>query len=109
MSKKNSQKIINDVIEESWPKIGSTVAINPSTKLTKCDSSFEDGILLCVGIEEIYGLVVKHLPSYDWNYDRVEVLIGDQMFWIHRSPAMGFPNSIPFFNVRELPNDGFTE
>ena len=82
MSKKSFQKIMNQMIDESWPEIGSTIAINPATKLTKCESGFDDGVLLCVGINEVYGLVVKHVPSYDWNHDRVEVLIGDQMYWI---------------------------
>ena len=100
MSKMSSAKqLVSNLIEESWPKVGSTVIIHPGTKVTH----ERDFSAFTLATEELPALVLKHSPSYDWRYDRIEVLIEDQIYFVHRTNGCG--DEFPYFNVMEIPDD----
>ena len=100
MSKMSSAKqLISDLVEESWPKVGSTVIIHPGTKVTH----ERDFSAFTLAMEELPALVLKHIPSYDWRYDRIEVLIEDQIYFVHRTD--GCEDEFPYFNVLEILDD----
>ena len=58
---------------------------------------------LCVSCGEIYGIVIKHTPSLDWQYDSMEVMIEDRIYHIHRCPSMA--DELPFFNIRIIEDE----
>ncbi len=99
MSKMNSKQLISNLIEESWPKIGSTVIVHPGTKIT----NETDYSAFTIAAKELPALVLKHKTSFDWRYDRIEVLIEDQIYYVHRTDSDGAP--FPYFNVMEIPDD----
>ena len=58
---------------------------------------------LCVSCCEVYGIVIKHSPSVDWQYDSMEVMIEDRIYHIHRCPPM--TDELPFFNVKVIDDE----
>lgn len=58
---------------------------------------------LCVSCGEIYGIVIKHAPSDDWQYDSIEVMIEDRIYHVHKCPPM--TDELPYFNVRIIEDD----
>ena len=103
MSKMSMKEQISNLIDESWPKVGSTVIIHPGTKVTH----ERDFSAFSLATEELPALVLKHTPSYDWRYDRIEVLVEDQIYYIHRTDCCG--DEFPYFNVMEIPEDELGE
>ena len=103
MSRMNLQK------NKKWPEVGSTILINPGTKLTR-ERDFSSFTLAA---EEICGFVTAQYISNDWSVERLEVLIEDQIYFIHRIPPMHTGTGIqeletPLFNIRCLNDDGTT-
>jgi hypothetical protein len=66
-------------------------------------SGFRQEAGLCISCCEVYGIVIKHEPSSDWQYDSIEVMIEDRMYHIHRCPPSA--GELPFFNVRILEDE----
>ena len=73
--------------------------IHPGTKVTH----ERDASAFTLATEELPAFVLKHTPSYDWRYDRIEVLIEDQIYYVHRTDGSG--DEFPYFNVMEIPDD----
>ena len=83
--------------------------INPGTKLTH----ERDFSTFTLAAEEICALVTGQYISGDWSVERIEVLIEDQLYFIHRLPPMQPGTGIselqnPMFNIRRLNEDGTT-
>ena len=95
MSEKNIQK-------ESWPKINSIVALNAGTRI---DCGAGSIAVVPSYDEEVIGIVVEHHPQADSRYDWLDVLIEDRIYHILRTPSP-HPNIEPYFNVREINEDG---
>ena len=56
---------------------------------------------LCVSCNEIFGIVLKHNPSYREELDSIDVLIEDRIYSVYRcDPPMVDEN--PYFNVRVI-------
>lgn len=98
MSEKNTQK-------ESWPKINSIVALNAGTRI---DCGAGSIAIVPSYDEEVIGIVVEHHPQADSRYDWLDVLIEDRVYHILRTPSP-HPNIEPYFNVREINEDGTTK
>ena len=73
--------------------------VHPGTKVTH----ERDFSAFTLATEELPAFVLNHKPSYDWRYDRIEVLIEDQIYYIHRTDGCG--DEFPYFNVMEIPDD----
>lgn len=58
---------------------------------------------LCINCKEIYAVVLKHVPSYDWQQDAIEVLIEDQIYSVYRTESC--ISETPYFNVRTIRNE----
>lgn len=80
--------------------IGSTIAINPGTRIT---SDRQEDICAVISTEA-FGLVIENSPAAEWRHDRIEVLIGDEIYWVHRTPA-GWYDGAPFFNIRIIEDE----
>jgi len=98
MSKTNLQK-------ENWPKINSIVALNAGTRI---DCGAGSIAIVPSYDEEVIGIVVEHHPQADSRYDWLDVLIEDRVYHILRTPSP-HPNIEPYFNVREINEDGTTK
>ena len=98
MLQKNSMPI------ENWPKINSMVAINAGTRLD-CGTG-RIGIVAEYE-KEIIGIVIEHHPQVDERHDWIDVLVGDQVYHILRTPSP-HPSIPPYFNIREIHDDGTT-
>ena len=66
-------------------------------------SDYEE-ISLCISCQEIYGIVLKHEPCSDYEHDVIEVLISDQIYYVHRTPS-AIANEIPSFNIRIIEDE----
>ena len=95
MSEKNTPK-------EKWPKINSIVALNAGTRI---DCGAGSIAIVPSYDEEVIGIVVEHHPQVDSRYDWLDVLIEDRVYHILRTPSP-HPNIEPYFNVREINEDG---
>jgi hypothetical protein len=57
---------------------------------------------LCISCGEIYAIVLKHVPSVDWQHDFIEVLIEDRVYQVHRTDSCDSIIEDPYFNVRVI-------
>ena len=88
----------------NWPKINSIICINPGTRLL-CDNG--NIAIVPVWDEEIIGIVVEHQYGVDDEEDELHVLVDNQVYRVVRTPSP-YPDINPYFNVRELQDDGTT-
>jgi hypothetical protein len=58
---------------------------------------------LCISCGEVYGIIIKHEPSCEWQHDSMEIIVGDRIYHIYRCPPM--IDELPFFNVRILEDE----
>ena len=70
--------------------------------LVHSDGFYED-TTVCLSCEEVFGIVLKHHPAYDWQYDYIETLIEDRVYHVYRNPPI--TDELPYFNIREIPNE----
>ena len=97
MSKTNIQK-------SQWPKINSIVAVNAGTRI---DSGAGRIAIVPSYDEEIIGIVLEHHPQVDSRHDWIDILIEDKVYHVLRTPSP-HPNVEPYFNLREIHDDGTT-
>lgn len=93
---------VKNLVTENWPKINSIVAINPGTRI---DTG--NGLLSIVPGNlsvELYGVVIELHPHEEWQEDRIDILFGDKVYQIMRTPNV-HPTGTPYFNLREIKND----
>jgi len=97
MSEKNSKN-------KEWPEIGALVCINPGTRLLTDDGNIA---IVPVWEEEILGIVVELFHACEHLDDQIDVLVTDRVYRVIRTPSP-HPNIDPYFNLREIHNDGTT-
>ena len=95
MSKTNIQT-------DQWPKINSIVAINAGTRI---DSGAGRIAIVPSYDEEIIGIVIEHHPQVDSRHDWIDILVEDRVYHVLRTPSP-HPNVSPYFNLREIHDDG---
>ena len=81
------------------------MAINPGTRLD-CG----DGRIAIVPQfeEEIIGIVLEHHPEVDHRHDMIDILVEDQVYHVLRTPSP-HDDIPPYFNLREIKDDGTSE
>lgn len=92
---------------KDWPKINSLILINAKTRI-----SYDEGssISIVPSYEnEITGIVLSHDPGSDWRFDAIEVMIQNRVYRIIRTPPAHPDWDYPYFNVRQINDDGTTK
>ena len=94
----------NLIHQQEWPPINSIVAVNAGTRID-CG----DGKIAIVPdyAQEVIAIVLDHHPQEDSRQDWLDILIEDQVYHVIRTPSP-HPNIEPYFNLREIHEDGTT-
>lgn len=87
-----------------WPEINSIICINPGTRLL-CDNG--NIAIVPVWEEEIIGIVLEHKYACEHEDDQLHVLVDNEVYRIIRTPSP-YPEISPYFNIREIKDDGTT-
>lgn len=91
MEQKNMQ-------EQGWPPINSIIVLNPGTRI---DSGNGTLAIIPAGDEEYIGVVVELFEGNEFFDDRMDVLVGDRIYAILRTPGSSHQED-PYFNIKIL-------
>tara|TARA_R110001592_G_scaffold343667_2_gene634454 strand:- start:1378 stop:1671 length:294 start_codon:yes stop_codon:yes gene_type:complete len=91
MEKKNTQ-------EQSWPTINSIIVLNPGTRIDTGNGTLA---IIPSCDEEYIGVVVELFEGNEFFDDRMDVLVGDRIYTILRTPGSSGEED-PYFNISIL-------
>jgi hypothetical protein len=89
MEQKNMQ-------DQDWPPINSIIVLNPGTRI---DSGNGTLAIIPPGDEEYIGVVVEFFEGNEFVDDRMDVLVGDRIYTVLRTPGY-LHDKDPYFNIK---------
>lgn len=85
-----------NIQEQDWPAINSIIILNPGTRI---DSGNGTLAIIPPGDEEYIGIVVELFEGNEFFDDRMDVLVGDRIYTVLRTPGY-LHDEDPYFNIK---------